>query len=108
MNDPMIASLRHLLKVSLAEWHLDGDIMSDQSGRTKVQCGDVEMMIERAPQAMPFRWFLSIDGRKRTAASVAGVLRIVRQTLAPGYEPLSLRIAPTPIVPLPLHGRDTS
>jgi len=50
----------------------------------------------RAPSELPFRWTVAVNGRQRTAASVNGVLRIVRQALAPGYQPQSLRIAAPP------------
>jgi hypothetical protein len=46
---------------------------------------------------MPFRWVITHLERKRTAASVSGVLRNTRQILAPDYQPLRLRIAPQPI-----------
>ncbi len=103
----MITTLARLLQVSLAEWQLSGNTR-EADGGILLHCKGADIAIERAPQGMPFRWVLVIEGRKRTAASVGGVLRIVRQTLAPGYEPLSLRIAPAPIVPLPVHRQDAS
>lgn len=61
--------------------------------------GDVVLTIDRAPKGMPFRWVVETRGRKRTAASVVGVLRIVRQNLAPRYQPYQLTIAPLPGLP---------
>ena len=104
----MITTLARLLDVSLAEWQLTGDVGEANGGIISLRCNGTDISIERAPRGMPFRWVLVIEGRKRTAASVGGVLRIVRQTLAPGYEPLSLRIAPAPIVPLPVQSQDAS
>ncbi|MFT5511562.1 MAG: hypothetical protein ACI89J_004665 [Hyphomicrobiaceae bacterium] len=107
MSDPMITTLARLLDASLAGWQLTGDVREANEG-ISLRCNGTDISIERAPRGMPFRWVLMIEGRKRTAASVGGVLRIVRQTLAPRYEPLSLRIAPAPIVPLPVQSQDAS
>ena len=103
----MIRALVRLLETSLIEWQLTGDVLETDGG-ISLRCEGTDIAIERAPLGMPFRWVLVIEGRKRTAASVGGVLRIVRQTLAPGYEPLSLRIAPAPTVPLPVQRQDAT
>ena len=100
MGDAMMTALERLLRASLAQWQLDGDVQGDGDTIT-LGHGDSTLSIGRAPDGMPFRWVVNVDGRRRTAASVNGVLRIVRQTLAPGYEPLSLRIAPLPAMPSP-------
>lgn len=94
----MTEALAHLLRASLSEWQLAGTV-NVADGQLSLACGETEMSIERADAGMPFRWIVTIGGRRRTAASVNGVLRIVRQTLAPGYEPMNLRIAPLPAVP---------
>lgn len=93
MSDRMMASLKRLLDASLTAWQLDGQVTADND-EILVRNDSAELIIARAPDGMPFRWVVTVDGRRRTAASVNGVLRIVRQTLAPGYEPLHLRIAP--------------
>ncbi|MGI9479559.1 MAG: hypothetical protein ACR2PI_22845 [Hyphomicrobiaceae bacterium] len=100
MGDAMMTALEQLLRASLAQWQLHGDVQGDDDTIT-LGHGDSTLSIGRAPDGMPFRWVVQVDSRRRTAASVNGVLRIVRQTLAPGYEPLSLRIAPLPAMPSP-------
>ena len=96
MSDPMITALVRLLGESLQSWRLDGEVCKNSQSDISLAASDAALLIARAPEGMPFRWVVTIDGRRRTAASVNGVLRIARQTLAPGYEPLSLRIAPLP------------
>ncbi len=98
MADPMMTALDQLLQASLAQWQLAGDVHLEAGGIT-VSHHDTNLSIGRAPCGMPFRWIVKVDGRRRTAASVNGVLHIVRQALAPGYVPLSLRIAPLPATP---------
>ena len=46
-----------------------------------------------------FRWMVAIDGRKRAAISIVGVLRQVRDTLDPGYAANRVRVTLTPLVP---------
>jgi hypothetical protein len=67
----------------------------------QIATNDVALLIARAPAGMPFRWVVTKAERKRTAASVNGVLRIVRQALAPAYQPMQLRISPLPAPPNP-------
>lgn len=94
----MTEALAHLLRASLSEWQLTGTVHAEDAQLSLVS-GEMELGIARADAAMPFRWVVTVDGRRRTAASVNGVLRIVRQALAPGYQPMNLRIAPLPAVP---------
>jgi len=95
-----IDSLAHLLAESLATWRCSSGISVSVSGPDAIKLrGDhsgISISIVRAPSGMPFRWIVETGNRKRTAASVTGVLRIVRQTLAPDYQPAKLRIAPLP------------
>lgn len=108
MSDPMVEALVRLLELSLAEWGLVGSVRQASNGDIELRVDRYEILVHRAPHGMPFGWVLIVEARKRTAASIGGVLRIVRQTLAPGYQPLSVRIAPAPIVPLPVQGRSIS
>ena len=100
MADPTMTALKQLLHAGLAQWQLDAAVEADP-GAITVSQETTTLTITRAPAGMPFRWVVDRNGRQRTAASVNGVLRIVRQTLAPGYVPMSLRIAPLPAVPTP-------
>ncbi len=98
MADQMMTALQQLLQTSLTQWQLDPAVEA-AADAIKVSKETTTLTISRAPNGMPFRWVVDRNGRRRTAASVNGVLRIVRQTLAPGYAPLSLRIAPLPGTP---------
>lgn len=90
----MIPALAKLLELSFEAWKLEAKVVVDwNDDGIGLQAGSNNLHITRAPPGMPFRWVVSINGRRRTVASVNGVLRIVRQTLSPGYEPRSMRIA---------------
>ena len=56
-------------------------------------------LIERAAEGAPFRWLVTIDGRRRPAVSIIAVLRQVRIAFDPGYETSRVRVAPMPIRP---------
>ena len=98
VSDDLMPAVARLIAASFDAWRLQGDVKRSDA-EICVTAGEVALRISRAPPGMPFRWVVSISGRKRTAASVVGVLRIVRQTVAPGYEPLRLRIASLPATP---------
>ena len=90
----MISALGRLLEASIETWHIDAEIVTDhRDDGIGLRTGAMVLCITRAPAAMPFRWVVIINERRRTAASVNGVLRIVRQTLSPGYEPRGMRVA---------------
>ena len=46
-----------------------------------------------------FRWTVTIDGRKRGAISLIGVLRQVREAIDPGYAASRVRVTVAPLVP---------
>ncbi len=96
-----ITSLARLLEESLAAWQCPADLSVRADGTEVIRLhGDVPQVrvnIRRAPPSMPFRWVVEVGGRKRTAASVVGVLRIVRQAVAADYRPARLRLAPSPV-----------
>jgi hypothetical protein len=46
-----------------------------------------------------FRWMVMIDGRKRGAISLIGVLRQVREAIDPGYAASRVRVTVAPLVP---------
>jgi len=89
-----------LLKESLIAWQCRAHIsvLQTEPHAIRVHVSDPEatINIERAPAEMPFRWIVETGGRKRAAASVVGVLRIVRQSVAPDYQPAKVRIAQLP------------
>ena len=98
MSDALMDALQDLLQVSFEHWSLEAGIkQTNVDNHIYIEaCGTGRLKIYRAPNDMPFRWVVEIDERKRTAASVNGVLRIVRQTLAPGYQPYQLTMSPSP------------
>ena len=90
----MILALKKLLEASIAAWHLDAAMsVIEETEIIELRSGQTVLRVSPASAGMPFRWIVTVDGRRRTAASVNGVLRIVRQTFSPGYEPHSMRIA---------------
>jgi len=98
MSDTLFDALDDLLRASLAMWSLAEEVQLDrEAGQLVMSTGaDTVLKISRAPNGMPFRWAVDVNGRKRTAASVVGVLRIVRQSLAPSYQPYQLTMAALP------------
>ncbi len=102
MSDHATAALATLLETSLVQWHIAGRVPVESEAPNhdqpvvRLTTADRALTVSRAPPAMPFRWLVEIDGRKRTAASVVGVLAITRQTVATGYTPFRLTIAPLP------------
>ena len=98
MSSVLVDALRDLLEASIDCWALEAGI--DQSSvdeHIHIEAdGPAPLKMYRSPGNMPFRWSVEISERKRTAASINGVLRIVRQTLAPGYQPYQLTMAPSP------------
>jgi len=98
MTDPLIHALSELLERSVGIWRIDGTVSFDSTmpGQIRISSDGAELLVSRAPVAMPFRWVVTANGRRRTAASITGVLRIVRQSLVADYEPFSLTIAALP------------
>jgi hypothetical protein len=88
-----------LLAESLAAWRVAGAVRRDSSGVIAISGSRKEIRIERAAPDLMFRWMVTIDGRKRGALSLAGVLRQVREALDPGYAASRVRVAVSPLVP---------
>jgi hypothetical protein len=88
-----------LLVQSLAAWRVAGDVQRSPEGSIVI-CGALkDIRINPAPADLMFRWMVTIDGRKRWAISLVGVLRQVREALDPGYAANRVRVALTPLVP---------
>jgi hypothetical protein len=90
--------LRELMTQSLLAWRLSGEVRTDD-GVILVSCDSHQIRIAAAPPGLPFRWTVTIDGRRRTAVSVIAVLRQVRTALDPGYAAMRVRLATAPLVP---------
>jgi hypothetical protein len=88
-----------LLAESLAAWRVAGAVRRESGGVIAISGSLKEIRIEPAAPDLMFRWMVTIDGRKRGAISLAGVLRQVRQALDPGYAANRVRVAVGPMVP---------
>jgi hypothetical protein len=88
-----------LLVQSLAAWRVAGGVQRSRDGAIVI-CGALKnIRIDPAPSDLMFRWMVTIDGRKRWAISLVGVLRQVREALDPAYVANRVRVALTPLVP---------
>ena len=87
-----------LLAQSLAAWHVAASVARADDGALVI-AGAKDIRIKRAPLHLPFRWTITVDGRKRGAISLVAVLRQVREALDPGYAANRVRIAVAPLVP---------
>lgn len=89
----------HTLMVqSLRVWHVAGDVERLADGALLLTAGETKLRITRAGDALPFRWMVGHGDRMRGATSIAGLLRVVRTAVDPGYRPGRLRIAPLPAI----------
>ena len=89
---------RELLAESLAAWRIVGTVRREDDGAIAIRADRRDIRIEAARDAM-FRWLVTIDGRRRGAISLAGVLRQVRAALDPGHAANRVRVAAGPMVP---------
>jgi hypothetical protein len=89
-----------LLAQSLVAWRVAGSVQRTSDGATLLRAAAREVCVEPAPKNLPFRWMVSVDGRKRGAISLLAVLRQVRAAVDPGYASNNrVRIAVSPVVP---------
>jgi hypothetical protein len=87
-----------LLTQSLLAWGLIGSVRNQTGGVIVVSCNANEIRIEPSPPGLPFRWMVTVNGRRRGAISLVAVLRQVRAALDPGYAINKVRIAALPPV----------
>ena len=88
-----------LLAQSLLAWRLVGGVRRAGDGSILVACKAKEICVAPAAPDLPFRWMVTVDGRKRGAISLVAVLRQIRAALDPGYAKNKVRVAVTPLVP---------
>ena len=88
-----------LMAQSLAAWRVAGVVERSRDGAIVIRGACKDIRIDPAASDPMFRWMVAIDGRKRPAISVVGVLRQVREALDPGYAANRVRVALTPLVP---------
>jgi hypothetical protein len=92
--DATEAHVLRLIRASLALWRIGATVEAAAGGDWRVTTdGGDALRIGRAPAGIPFRWLLvTPEGRERPASSVAGLLRVLRSTLDPGWRPSRARI----------------
>jgi len=88
-----------LIAQSLLAWDLNGRVQRENDDAITVACNATRISIEPAAAGLPFRWMVTINGRKRGAISLVAVLRQIRTALDPGYTASRVRIAPLPAPP---------
>jgi hypothetical protein len=88
-----------LLAQSLVAWHVAGSVRRSSDGAIMIGGNFKEIRIDPAPSDLPFRWMVTVDGRKRGAISLVAVLRQVRDALEPGFATTRVRVAVSPLVP---------
>ena len=87
-----------LLTQSLIAWRVIGSVVRENDGALVICANSKNIRIARAPSHLPFRWTVTVDGRRRGAISLVAVLRQVREVLDPGYAANRVRIAVAPLV----------
>ena len=70
--------LRELLAQSLARLARDRQRRARGDGALVIAAAQTTFEIERAPPDLPFRWMVTVDGRRRGAISLVAVLRQVQ------------------------------
>ena len=87
-----------LLAQSLIAWQVAGRVTQERDGAVVIESRR-SIRIEPAPPDVPFRWMVTVDGRRRGAISLVAELRQVREALDPGYAANRVRVAVAPLVP---------
>jgi len=99
LSDTSKDTARELLAQSLGAWRLDGSVRRTADGSILISCNAIDISVEPMPSNGPFRWMVTVAGRRRPAISLVAVLRQVRAALDPGYARNNVRVAVTPLVP---------
>ena len=99
MSEAPVDLACELMVQSLAAWRVAGAVQRSRDGAIVICGARKDIRIDPAPSDPMFRWMVTIDGRKRGAISVVGVLRQVREALDPGYAANRVRVALTALVP---------
>ena len=82
-----------LVEESLALWGHPGAVDREPTGAIVVNTVKHHVRIVRAEAGTPFRWLAVVDGRRRVASSVTGLLRAIRLGLDENFKPSRVRIA---------------
>lgn len=87
-------ALLALVEESLALWGRPGTVHREPTGTIVLKTLEHHARIDRAEADLPFRWLVVVDGRRRVAGSVTGLLRALRRGLDADFQASGLRIAP--------------
>ena len=96
MNNATSDRAAALLAQSLAAWRLDGVVAREGDGAILVRADGKEIHVARGAADIPFRWMVTIGGRRRGAISLVAVLRQVRSALDEDFVPNRVRVALAP------------
>ena len=88
------AQVLRLMRASLALWRIGATVETAPEGGWRVTTDNGGVVrVGRAPPGIPFRWMIVTQtGRERPASSVAGLLRVLRSTLDPDWQPGRARV----------------
>jgi hypothetical protein len=96
VRDKLEGIVCELLAQSLLAWGLIGRVQIENDHAILIACNATRIRIEPSLPGLPFRWIVTINGRKRGAISLVAVLRQVHAALDPGYAINRVHIAPLP------------
>jgi hypothetical protein len=88
-----------LLAQSFVAWRVPGSVQCNADGTIVIGGNAKNIRIDPAPPDLIFRWMVTVDGRKRGAVSLMGVLRQVREAVDPGYAANRVRVVAAALVP---------
>ena len=91
--------LLRLLEQSLIAWRVLARARRVPDGTLEVEGLGRLIRIARAEPGEPFRYMVTVDGRRRPALSLVAVLRQVRGALDGTYAKTRVRIAVEPLLP---------
>jgi hypothetical protein len=75
-----------------------GNVRRESGSAISIFARHKEIRVEPAAPGLMFRWVVTMDGRRRGAISLVGVLRQVREAVDPGYEANRVRVSLSPMV----------
>ena len=88
-----------LLEQSLIAWRVIGRVRRGDDGVITITGLGRAIIVARAEPGHPFRWLVTVDGRRRPAVSLVAVLRQVRGALDPGHAATRVRFGAAPVEP---------
>jgi len=88
-SDPLLRLLRQCLQ----DWSIAGQVERSADVGYRLFGENFAIEVERCAAALPFRWSVQTSDRTRTASSINGLLRHVRQSLNVPAVPVSMNFA---------------